>query len=207
MHATGDQSLWDLHDLPVPTRTMDFYELPTDTPIVVQNQQWLAKVGNEIVRVKNHPEDHVPTVMERFEALALQQQKESGAKPKRQSKDRNTEERSITPRRSSRNKKPTLASKDLLYTNASEAKTILNSTQNNYADFLHIFFRVLTTIRFPDFLVYSRLHTTPPSWGLCNQLLWRPSSVSNPAGWRPASPRRLRWLDRRGAQMRLQSVD
>ena len=86
---------------------MDFYELPTDTPIVVQNQQRLAKVGNEIVRVKNHPEDHVPTVMERFEALALQQQKESGAKPKRQSKDRNTEERSITPRRSSRNKKPT----------------------------------------------------------------------------------------------------
>jgi hypothetical protein len=107
MHATGDQSLWDLHDLPVPTRTMDFYELPTDTPIVVQNQQRLAKVGNEIVRVKNHPEDHVPTVMERFEALALQQQKESGAKPKRQSKDRSTEERSITPRRSSRNKKPT----------------------------------------------------------------------------------------------------
>ena len=100
-----------------------------------------------------------------------------------------------------------LASKDLLYTNTSEAKTILNSTQNNYADFLHIFFRVLTTIRFPDFLVYSRLHTTPPSWGLCNQLLWRPSSVSNPAGWRPASPRRLRRLDRRGAQMRLQSVD
>jgi hypothetical protein len=36
MHATGDQSLWDIHDLPVPTRTMDFYELPTDTPIVVQ---------------------------------------------------------------------------------------------------------------------------------------------------------------------------
>jgi hypothetical protein len=100
-----------------------------------------------------------------------------------------------------------LASKDLLYTNTSEAKTILNSTQNNYPDFLHIFFRVLTTIRFPDFLVCSRLHTTPPSWGLCNQLLWRPSSVSNPAGWRPASPRRLRWLDRRGAQMRLQSVD
>ena len=82
MHATGDQSLWDLHDLPVPTRTMDFYELPTDTPIVVQNQQRLAKVGNEIVRVKNHPEDHVPTVMERFEALALQQQKESGTNPK-----------------------------------------------------------------------------------------------------------------------------
>ncbi len=86
---------------------MDFYELPTDTPIVVQNQQRLAKVGNEIVRVKNHPEDHVPTVMERFEALALQQQKESGAKPKRQSKDRGSEERSIIPRRSSRNKKPT----------------------------------------------------------------------------------------------------
>ncbi|MFO0003172.1 MAG: hypothetical protein ACK559_18785, partial [bacterium] len=80
MYATGDQSLWDLHDLPAPTRTVDFYELPTDTPIVVQNQQRLAKVGNEIVRVKNHPEDHVPTVMERFEALALQQQKESGAK-------------------------------------------------------------------------------------------------------------------------------
>ncbi len=90
MHATGDQSLWDIHDLPVPTRTMDFYELPTDTPIVVQNQQRLAKVGNEIVRVKNHPEDHVPTVMERFEALALQQKKESGARSKRQSKDRDT---------------------------------------------------------------------------------------------------------------------
>ncbi len=90
MHATGDQSLWDIHDLPVPTRTMDFYELPTDTPIVVQNQQRLAKVGNEIVRVKNHPEDHIPTVMERFEALALQQQKESGARSKRQFKDRDT---------------------------------------------------------------------------------------------------------------------
>jgi hypothetical protein len=86
---------------------MDFYELPTDTPIVVQNQQRLAKVGNEIVRVKNHPEDHIPTVMERFEALAMQQQKESGAKSKKLSKDRNAEERSITPRRSSRNKKPT----------------------------------------------------------------------------------------------------
>ena len=86
---------------------MDFYELPTDTPIVVQNQQRLAKVGNEIVRVKNHPEDHVPTVMERFEALAMQQRKESGAKSKKLSKDRDTEERSITPRRSSRNKKPT----------------------------------------------------------------------------------------------------
>jgi hypothetical protein len=72
---------------------------------VVQNQQRLAKVGNEIVRVENHPEDHVPTVMERFEALALQQQKESGTKPKRHSKDRDTEERSTTPRRSSRNKK------------------------------------------------------------------------------------------------------
>ncbi len=84
-----------------------FYELPTDTPIVVQNQQRLAKVGNEIVRVKNHPEDHVPTVMERFEALAMQQSKESGAKSKKLSKDRDTEERSITPRRSSRNKKPT----------------------------------------------------------------------------------------------------
>jgi hypothetical protein len=107
MHATGDQSLWDLHDLPAPTRTMDFYELPTDTPIVVQNQQRLAKVGNEIVRVKNHPEDHIPTVMERFEALAMQQQKESGAKSKKLSKDRSAEERSITPRRSSRNKKPT----------------------------------------------------------------------------------------------------
>ena len=104
MHATGDQSLWDLHDLPVPTRTMDFYELPTDTPIVVQNQQRLAKAGNEIVRVKNHPEDHIPTVMERFEALALQQQKESGARSKRQSKDRDTEERSTTPRRSSKPK-------------------------------------------------------------------------------------------------------
>ena len=107
MHATGDQSLWDLHDLPAPTRTVDFYELPTDTPIVVQNQQRLAKVGNEIVRVKNHPEDHVPTVMERFEALALQQQKESGAKSKKLPKDRDAEERSITPRRSSRSKKPT----------------------------------------------------------------------------------------------------
>jgi hypothetical protein len=107
MHATGDQSLWDINDLPVPTRTMDFYELPTDTPIVVQNQQRLAKAGNEIVRVKNHPEDHIPTVMERFEALALQQQKESGARSKKQSKDRDTEERSTTPRRSSRTKKPT----------------------------------------------------------------------------------------------------
>ena len=74
---------------------------------MVQNQQRLAKVGNEIVRVKNHPEDHVPTVMERFEALAMQQSKESGAKSKKLSKDRDTEERSITPRRSSRNKKPT----------------------------------------------------------------------------------------------------
>ncbi len=74
---------------------------------MVQNQQRLAKVGNEIVRVKNHPEDHIPTVMERFEALAMQQQKESGAKSKKLSKDRSAEERSITPRRSSRNKKPT----------------------------------------------------------------------------------------------------
>jgi hypothetical protein len=79
MHATGDQSLWDIHDLPAPTRTMDFHELPTDTPMVLQNQQRLAKVGNEIVRVNNHPEDHIPGIMERFEALALQQQKESGA--------------------------------------------------------------------------------------------------------------------------------
>jgi hypothetical protein len=106
MHATGDQSLWDIHDLPAPTRTMDFHELPTDTPMVLQNQQRLAKVGNEIVRVKNHPEDHIPSVMERFEALVLQQQKESGARSKRQSKDRDTEERSTTPRRSSRTKKP-----------------------------------------------------------------------------------------------------
>ena len=37
----------------------------------------------------------------------MQQQKESGAKSKKLSKDRNAEERSITPRRSSRNKKPT----------------------------------------------------------------------------------------------------
>jgi hypothetical protein len=107
MHDSGDQSLWDIHDLPAPTRTLDFHELPTDAPMVVQNQQRLAKVGNEIVRVRNHPEDHIPNVMERFEALALQQQKESGARSKRQSKDRYTEERSITPRRSSRTKKPT----------------------------------------------------------------------------------------------------
>jgi hypothetical protein len=86
---------------------MDFHELPTDTPMVLQNQQRLAKVGNEIVRVKNHPEDHIPGIMERFEALALQQQKESGARSKIQSKDRDTEERSTTPRRSSRTKKPT----------------------------------------------------------------------------------------------------
>ncbi len=45
--------------------------------------------------------------MERFEALALQQQKESEARSKRQSKDRDTGERSTTPRRSSRTKKPT----------------------------------------------------------------------------------------------------
>ncbi len=37
----------------------------------------------------------------------MQQSKESGAKSKKLSKDRDTEERSITPRRSSRNKKPT----------------------------------------------------------------------------------------------------
>jgi hypothetical protein len=107
MHATGDQSLWDIHDLPAPTRTMDFHELPTDTPMVVQNQRRLAKVGNEIVRVKNHPEDHIPGIMEKFVALALQQQKDSGTRTKRQSKDRDTEERSNTPRRSSRTKKPT----------------------------------------------------------------------------------------------------
>jgi hypothetical protein len=107
MHATGDQSLWDIHDLPAPTRTMDFHELPTDTTMILQNQQRLAKVGNENVKVKNHPEDHIPSVMERFEALALQQQKESGARSKRQSKDRDTGERSTTPRRSSRTKKPT----------------------------------------------------------------------------------------------------
>jgi hypothetical protein len=83
MHATGDQSLWDIHDLPAPTRTMDFHELPTDAPMVVQNLQRLAKVGNEIVRVKNHPEDHIPGIMEKFEALASQQERESGARSKR----------------------------------------------------------------------------------------------------------------------------
>ncbi len=107
MHATGDQSLWDIPDLPAPTRTMDFHELPTDTPMVVQNQRRLAKVGNEIVRVKNHPEDYLPGMMKKFEAMALQQKKESGARSKRQSKDRDTDERSTTPRRSSRTKKPT----------------------------------------------------------------------------------------------------
>ncbi len=67
----------------------------------------MPKVGNEIVRVKKHPEDYIPGMMEKFEALALQQQKDSGARSKRQSKDRDTEDRSTTPRRSSRTKKPT----------------------------------------------------------------------------------------------------
>jgi hypothetical protein len=96
MHATGDQSFWDLHDLPAPTRTMDFHELPTDAPMVVQNQRRLAKVGNEIVRVKNHPEDYIPGMLKKFEAMALQQKKETGNKPKRQPKDRDTGNRNTT---------------------------------------------------------------------------------------------------------------
>jgi hypothetical protein len=66
-----------------------------------------TKVGNEIVRVKNRPEDYLPGMLEKFEARDLQQKKETGAKSKRQSKDRDADDRSTTPRRSSRTKKPT----------------------------------------------------------------------------------------------------
>jgi hypothetical protein len=106
MHATGDQGLWDLHNMPAPTRTINFNELPTDAPMVVQNQRRLAKVGNKIVRVANHPEDFLPSMLEQFEAMALQQHKDTGTKPKKQVEQKETSHRNTTPRRSTLNKKP-----------------------------------------------------------------------------------------------------
>jgi hypothetical protein len=109
MHATGDQGLWDLHSMSAPSRTVNFNELPTDVPIVVKNQQRLAKIGNEIVKVANHPEDILPHMLEQFQAMALQQRQETGAKPKKQAEQQESNSRKLetTPRRSSRQRKQT----------------------------------------------------------------------------------------------------
>jgi hypothetical protein len=67
----------------------------------------VAKIGNKIVKVANHPEDYMPSMLEKFKAMALQQHKETGTKPKKQAEQRETSHKNATQRRSSRNKKPT----------------------------------------------------------------------------------------------------
>jgi len=43
-----------------PSKSLDFTELPTDSPVFMHNYQTLAQVGNELVLVTNHPDEITP---------------------------------------------------------------------------------------------------------------------------------------------------
>jgi hypothetical protein len=84
-----------------PKRAMEFNELPTDARVFLQSQKRLANIGNEIVLVKNYPEDLAQrNLLEQFQSLALNSPKklaEQGTKypskvpnqpPRRSSRER-----------------------------------------------------------------------------------------------------------------------
>jgi hypothetical protein len=67
-HVSGNQAAWNLPYIATPEKTVDFRELPTDSPVFVQSQRRLARINDEIVLVKNHPEDVIPAnLLDRFQ--------------------------------------------------------------------------------------------------------------------------------------------
>lgn len=97
----GDQAAWNIPHVPTPKKTMDYHELPTNAKVFVQSQRRLANVGNEVVLVKNHPEDVVPpNLLEQIQALAL-------GTPKKAEKGKKAAKGIFQPtRQSTRDKKP-----------------------------------------------------------------------------------------------------
>jgi hypothetical protein len=109
MHVSGDQAAWEIPKDVTPTHSVDFNELPTNTPIFVHHQRRMARIGNEIMLVRNHPEDIIPQALaDQFQNLAVHQ--ETGAKQKtvkaarKSSKDKIKQEQT---RASSRTRKQT----------------------------------------------------------------------------------------------------
>jgi len=71
-HVSGNQAAWNLPYIATPEKTVDFRELPTDSPVFVQSQRRLARINDEIVLVKNHPEDVIPAnLLDRFQSMDL----------------------------------------------------------------------------------------------------------------------------------------
>jgi len=87
-----------------PKRAMEFNELPTDARVFLQSQRRLANIGNEIVLVRNHPEDLAQrNLLEQFQSLALNSPK----KPVEQGTKYPSKVPNQPPRRSSRERRKT----------------------------------------------------------------------------------------------------
>lgn len=98
----GNEDAWNSSHIPNPTKVIDFNELPTNAKTFTQMQRRLAQVGNDVVLVKNHPEDiTTPNLIEQIARCVLANTTPNKEKAKKPPKN------SEPPRRSSREKKHT----------------------------------------------------------------------------------------------------